>query len=429
LNFGSFVYNEGVPCVNTTNGSFSVISGTISGAVTYLNSAAPRAVAGVTVNGAGATPVSDITDAGGLYDLSGFGNSSYVVTPSKTGDVSPGGIDSITGFDASKIAQHVVLISPFPLNGGAYKSADVSANGTITSFDAALVARFVALLPGSGDTGTWRFEPVSRPYTLAQVQSGMTNQNYSAILMGEVTGNWNGAANPTRPSSDDAKVRPEDVINISTPAISAEAGSDFVVPVTIQNTKGKGIVAYQFDVSYAPKVIRPQSNPCDVLATASKDFSVTCNSNIAGLLKVVVFGTIPLNAEGVLLNLKFAAVGSSASSSPLTIKGLLLNEGGLITRVTNGNVTISDPSDNSDSISGRVLVSDGGVIANTEVTLTATNGEVRGVYTNDAGEFCFAKVTIGETYVLTINSKSYVFKPQYVSAGRGITRLDIIAEP
>jgi len=424
LNFSGFTFNEGIPCAATTNGSFTVISGTISGQVTYLNNASITPVSGVVLNGAGAVAVSDTTDAGGLYDLSGLGNSGYTVTPSKTGDVSPGGIDAITGNDASRIAQHVVGVNPFTSGGGAFQSADVTGNGTITSLDASMVARYVVSLP-SANTGTWKFVPLSRTYTLAQVQSGMANQDYQAILMGDVTGNWNDSTpTPTRPN-----IKEEDKISVNAPRMSVESGSELVIPVQLGNLNRKDITSYQFEIAYSPKIIRPTANPCDVLGTVSKDLTVICNSETSGLLKVVVFGTTGLDNDGVLLNLRFAAVGTAGSVSPLTVKQLMLNEGEPQSRSTDGEVTISGVSKDSDSINGRLLTSKGEGVADTEVILTAGSGEVRSVYTDESGDFSFDKVTVGETYVITVNSKGYVFAPQTVSAAKGLTEINIIAEP
>lgn len=426
LNFSNFMYNEGVPCATTANGSFSTVSGTISGAVTYLNSVVSRPVAGVLVSASGAVAQSDTTDAGGLYDLNNLGNSAYTVTPSKSGD----DMGAISGLDASRIAQHVVGIvnpgiTPFAPGGGAFQSADVSGNGTITSLDASLVARYVVNL-SSGNTGTWKFNPVSRPYSLLQVQSGVTNQNYTAVLMGDVTGNWNGIENPTRPASYD-NVREEDIIRVNAPKISVAPGAEIIVPLELKNLNRKDILAYQFEMAYNRKVIQPAANPCDVLGTISKDLSVTCSSETPGLLKVVVFGINPLSSEGVLLNLRFTAIGSSGYVTPLIFKGLMLNEGEPISRGTDGEIRISDPAGNSDSIRGQLLSAGGLGIANVKVQLTDSSGEIRFVYADDFGYFSFDKVTVGETYVISVISDSYIFTAQPVSAAKGMTRLNLIA--
>jgi hypothetical protein len=425
LNFSSFMYNEGVPCVHTTNGSFSTASGTISGAVTYLNSAISRPVPGVVLTASGVVVQTDTTDAGGLYDLSGLGNSAYTVTPSKSGDV----LGAISGLDASRIAQHVVGLvtpaTPFTPGGGAFQSADVSGNGTITSLDASLVARYVVNL-SSGNTGLWRFVPTSRSYTLAQVQSGMSGQNYTAILMGDVTGNWNGIENPTRPSFDES-VRPEDFIGVNAPKMSVAPGGEIIIPLELRNLNRKDVVAYQFEMAFSRKVIQPDANPCDVAGTVSKDLIVTCNAETPGLLKVVVFGINPLTTDGILLNLRFTAVGSAGYVTPLSFKGLQLNEGEPLSRATDGEIRISDTADDSDSIRGQLLTATGTGVARAKVQLTASSGETRVVFADGFGYYEFDKVTVGETYVISVISNRHTFTSQTVSAAKGTTQLNLIA--
>ncbi|MET0753957.1 MAG: cohesin domain-containing protein [Pyrinomonadaceae bacterium] len=427
LNFSGFMYNEGVPCVNTTNGSFSAASGTISGAVTYLNSVISRPVPGVVLTASGAVIQTDTTDAGGLYDLSNLGNSAYTVTPSKSGDV----LGAISGLDASRIAQHVVGLvvpgaTPFAPGGGAFQSADVSGNGTITSLDASLVARYVVNL-SSGNTGTWRFVPVSRSYTTLQVQSGASNQNYTAILMGDVTGNWNGIENPTRPSYDE-NARPEDFIGVNAPKMSVGSGSSIIIPLELRNLNRKDVVAYQFEMGFNQKVIQPAANPCDVLGTVSKDLIVTCSAETPGVLKVVVFGINPVATDGILLNLRFTAIGSAGYVTPLSFKGLMLNEGEPMSRAQDGEIRISDNPNDSDSISGQLLSANGTGIAGAKVQLTASSGEIRVVYADGFGYYNFDKVTIGETYVISVISNRHTFNAQTISAAKGATQMNLIAE-
>ena len=108
------------------------------------------------------------------------------MTPSKTGGVN----GSITSFDAGQIAQHAAGVST--LTGNQLIVADVSANGTITSFDAAMIAKFAAgppyMPPGIGSTGNWMFMPVNRSY--ASVTGNIAGEDFIALLMGEVSGNW-----------------------------------------------------------------------------------------------------------------------------------------------------------------------------------------------------------------------------------------------
>src|SRR5205814_5631685 len=124
--------------------------------------ASTRFVSNTTITGAGSPTVSSTTGApgpsAGTYTLSGFGAGAYTVTPTKTT-----GQNSITSFDAAKIAQHVSGISL--LTGNQLIVADVSGNGIISSFDAANIAKYVVSAPPYGITGNWRFSPLSRTYS------------------------------------------------------------------------------------------------------------------------------------------------------------------------------------------------------------------------------------------------------------------------
>jgi hypothetical protein len=158
----------------------------ITGNVIYGNAISgpvgPRFVSNVLISAAGSPAISDLTDfPGGAYSLTGFGAGNYTVTPSKTG-----GVNSITSFDAAKIAQHVAATNT--LSGNALIVADVSGNGVVSSFDAAQIARYVTSTPPFGLAGTWKFVPVSRSY--ASVTGSIAGENFTALLMGEVSGNW-----------------------------------------------------------------------------------------------------------------------------------------------------------------------------------------------------------------------------------------------
>ena len=44
-------------------------------------------------------------------------------------------------------------------------------------------------------------------------------------------------------------------------------------------------------------------------------------------LRVVVYGAFPIDDDGVLLNLRFTAVGKAGSVSPLMFERIMFNEG------------------------------------------------------------------------------------------------------
>ena len=318
----------------------------ISGTITYGNAIGtptPRFVSNVTITGEGSPSIFTTSDfPGGNYSLTGFGAGSYTVMPSKTGGVN----GAIGSFDAARIAQHAAG-PPLPqLTGNQLLVADVSNNGAISSFDAGMVAKFAAgppyASPGIGLTGTWKFLPVNRSY--ASVTSNVAGEDYTALLMGEVTGNWaNSGARPigSRQSAVDSSSGPERSTAVHAPRLVTKADNEVIIPVSVEGAANKGIISYEFDLRYDPSVIQPLHNPVDLAETVSRGLSAVANAEEPGLLRVVIYGPMPIDGNGVLLNLRFTAVGAPGTVSPLTWERIMFNEGDPRTTATDGQVELS----------------------------------------------------------------------------------------
>lgn len=320
-------------------------NGTISGTVTYANAAAPPVfISNATVNGIGSPNVSAVTSVPGVtagqYTLTGFGNGPYTVSPSKTT-----GQNGISSNDAARIAQHVASTVVLSTNNQKV-SADVSNNGSISSFDAGQIAIFVASGAGAGTgiTGTWRFflppgpsfpvgaSPTSRTY--ASVTGNLTGEDFVGILSGDVSGNWNNTGARTNERG------PERAIDVNLPNIKAPADKEVIVPVNVSGVADKGIISYEFDLRYDPNVIQPMADLVDVAGTASRGLIAVSNSKEPGLIRVVLYGPIPVSDEGVLLNLRFAPVGVAGSVSPLTWEQIMFNEGDPPVDAFNGQIEL-----------------------------------------------------------------------------------------
>ena len=228
-------------------------------------------------------------------------------------------------------------------------SADVSNNGVISSFDAAEIAAFVAAVPGgaTGLTGIWKFflppgptfpigaSPTSRSY--ASVSGNLTGEDFVGLLLGDVSGNW---INTGARASDNEG--PEREIGLSFGADLTGANKEITVPVNVKNIANKKVISYEFDLRYDSTVIQPMAEPVDVTKTVSRGLLVVTNPYEAGMLRVVVYGPIPIDENGVLLNLKFTAVGQSGSVSPLTFERIMFNEGKPLTAATAGQIKLID---------------------------------------------------------------------------------------
>ncbi|MBK8464842.1 MAG: hypothetical protein IPL32_03345 [Chloracidobacterium sp.] len=345
----AFQFNEGVPGRTITDGSVTVSGSSISGTVTYGNAAAPpKYISNATVTGSGSPIVSTTTAApggtAGQYTLAGFGAGSYTVSLSKTT-----GQNGISSLDAARIAQHVSGAVILTANNQKV-TADVSNNGTISSFDAGQIATYVAsgAGPTTGITGTWRFfippgptfpvgsSPTSRTYP--SVVSNLTGEDYVGLLMGDVSGNWTPSAARAAERSPLTNGSGQEIV-VDLPKISAKDG-EIIIPVNVQRAADKGIISYEFDLRYDPAVIQPQADPIGIKGTVSRGLSVVTNATEPGLLRVVVYGAMPIDENGVLLNLKFTAVGSPGSASPVTFERIMFNEGESQMIITNGRVEL-----------------------------------------------------------------------------------------
>ena len=162
INFASFVFNEGDPCNLTDGGSVTVISGDVSGIISYVNGVpTPVGVPNVTVSATGpGGNVSTATSGTGTYTLSGFGAGAYTVTPSKPALPLGSPNSAISNTDATRIAQHTLGL--ITLNANQIIAGDVSGNGTVSNLDATYISQWKVNIPNPGTTGTWIFQTPRR---------------------------------------------------------------------------------------------------------------------------------------------------------------------------------------------------------------------------------------------------------------------------
>ncbi len=109
----------------------------------------------------------------------------YTLIASKENDV-----NGITPYDAARVAQYVAELYEF--DEYQVMTADVTGDGEVTAFDAAKIAQYAAELNHDSQAGTWAFIP--EEYTYTPLDSDQADQNFTAILYGDVTGNWTPSA-------------------------------------------------------------------------------------------------------------------------------------------------------------------------------------------------------------------------------------------
>jgi hypothetical protein len=197
--------------VSTLSSPFTVahinpapLTSSLSGTVTYGITPAgqtTKLVSNVSITATGDSFASVNANPDGSYLLESLiQGGSYAVTPSKTGNV-----NGITSFDATLVLRYIAAGASGGLTANQYIAADANSSGTITPFDATQILRYVAAsgqTSSTGVVGSWRFTPAVRNYT--SLSDSLSNENYEAILIGEVNGSWTPPAATAAQCADEA---------------------------------------------------------------------------------------------------------------------------------------------------------------------------------------------------------------------------------
>jgi uncharacterized protein (TIGR03437 family) len=342
---------------------FQVTGFSISGVVRFSYGATPKLVPGVNVSlSGGSNPTNVTTPNGGSYSFTGLGNGPFVVTPSKTGDV-----NGISGADASMVARAFAEL--ITLNNLQEIAADANGSGSIGALDASLIAKFAAEIPDpTSVVGQWKFNPANLSYP--NLNSDLTGQDFEAILVGDVNGSWTPSNNlgprlpaieplfsgsaaslfklsfdsaPKTLASHQMVSASAQTINVSLPQLTAAPSSSLTVPITVGDLTGRGVIAYDFTLTFDQNVLQLQDPAFDHTGTLSSAMTIVANTATPGRLRLVAFGINNLTGAGVLLNLKFNVIGAAGSSSPLTLQVFNFNEGDPQANRTNGAVTVIGP--------------------------------------------------------------------------------------
>ncbi|OGS33651.1 MAG: hypothetical protein A2293_10225 [Elusimicrobia bacterium RIFOXYB2_FULL_49_7] len=113
-------------------------------------------------------------------------NLPYNITAEKdSGDIR----DAITAYDASLILRHVVGLNSLCTFTHQILCADVNMNKMLTAYDAALILRFIVKYDDATRIGKWIMIPTKT--TLPNLLEPLHNLEFKAIMIGDVSGNWN----------------------------------------------------------------------------------------------------------------------------------------------------------------------------------------------------------------------------------------------
>ena len=198
---------------------------------------------------------------------------------------------------------------------------------------------------------------------------------------------------------------------------------------------------YGFIISYDSSVL---SMPVIGAGTAGASVR-SCNIATAGTINCSVggfpnnnptssdpgIGEIAAGNNQLLITVTFTVVANATpGATSLTLSNVNASSDmpQLFTpTATNGTVTILAPTAAAGEISGRVVTADGRGVFKARLTLTDRNGEEKTALTNSFGYYRFNEVAVGETYVIAVQHKRYVFVPQVINVNENIGELIITA--
>ncbi|MEX1116525.1 MAG: IPT/TIG domain-containing protein [Akkermansiaceae bacterium] len=302
LTLQSFSLNDGAIAVQERNGSFTIdATYALSGTVRFWNGG--QAAPGVKLSLSGGANQSQTTDGLGAYALQNIEAGAYTVTASKMGDSS-----GISAFDASLILKHSAGIAL--LTGSATVAADVNRSGQINAMDAYLVLqKAVGLIdvPFSGAGETWSFTPASRSYP--NFAENLANQDFTAILLGDASGNWNSTEINNTNSSGGTVVLHEMPVD----------GTDEIVARVLMTSSEPMIEGLDLVLAHRPEVTLESVVPGSLLT----GFFDALNTATPGRPRVVVAGSSGIRGTGVLFTLRFRGSGPTG----LAISSYSANEG------------------------------------------------------------------------------------------------------
>jgi hypothetical protein len=241
----------------------------VSGQVRYSTSGLP--VEAVTVQLDGPIPASTQTDLTGQFALTGLSEAMWCIVPQKLGDIN----NSINAADAVAVLQAVVgMRSP---DAAQQVACDVNGDGKLTAVDAVLMLEYkvglITSFPAADRCGSdWVFVPQPAAGNLqamppelgpgtcqsgaicwAPLTSQATEQNFTAALFGDCSGNWQP---PTAGLGNSAPNHPG-VVRLGAARLDhrlrAAGSSDLRVPLSVEaNVRGLDVT-----LRYDPAALIP----------------------------------------------------------------------------------------------------------------------------------------------------------------------------
>jgi hypothetical protein len=158
-------------------------------------------------------------------------------------------------------------------------------------------------------------------------------------------------------------------VAVTIPTVTAKVGTSQSIPITVGDLTGKGVVSYQFNLSYDPTIITVTAvTPGPLVAGYN---APTVNLTTAGVVRVAGAGQTALSGGGILAYLVTTMVGKGTTS--LAFSQFQFNEGTPASTTTNGSVLVPVLSVKVSDISTLLPVGSTFTLPITTETVTGLN--------------------------------------------------------
>jgi hypothetical protein len=126
-------------------------------------------------------------------------------------------------------------------------------------------------------------------------------------------------------------------VAVTLPTVTAKVSTSQSIPITVGDLTGKGVVSYQFVITYNPAIITVTAVTPGALVAGYNAPTVNINAT-AGTVTVAGAGTSSLSGSGILAYLVTTMAGKG--TTPLTFTSFQFNEGNPAVTTTNGSVIV-----------------------------------------------------------------------------------------
>ncbi|MDZ7340489.1 MAG: GDSL-type esterase/lipase family protein [candidate division KSB1 bacterium] len=279
----------------------------ISGSCKYY--AENRPIDNVQLKTSGTAILTATTNTQGAYILQGLemgGN--YTATPEHA-VFNHWSSYLITTYNAALTLRNAVGLEPF--SASQIKAADVDKNGTVSAYDAALIAQFAVGLPRSSEShvGEWLFTPAFRSYY--ELNTNFQNQDYTGILLGDVLGKWN----PDYGILKIAGASPLTYLN------EADISADNIITVPITFGAEQELIAWQMHLSFDPALLELIS----VEKTTSGAAMQLIDNYLDGNLTIGMYAAVPIRSSEPLAHIKLRLLKTDRPRIELAVPFFQIN--------------------------------------------------------------------------------------------------------